>query len=78
MTIKTILLPIRESDTSDSLMESALSLAAHNQAHLDLLYVQRDTEQLLPFATMGLSSSMRQSISDSAAALSLTLTSMYL
>ena len=66
MAIKTILLPIRESDTSDSLMESALCLAIHNQAHLDLLYVQRDTEQLIPFATMGLTSSMRQSIVDSA------------
>ncbi len=70
MAIKTILLPIRESDTADSLMESALSLAVHNQAHLDLLYVQRNAEQLMPFATLGLTSSMRQTIVDSATAAS--------
>ena len=68
MTIKTVLLPIRESDNADFLMETSISLAKRNNAHLDLLYVQSDPEQLLPFATLGLSAGMRQSIINSATA----------
>jgi len=68
MTIKTILLPIRESDIAESLMETAISMAIRNNAHLDLLYVQKDPEHLVPFASMGVSASMRQSIIESASA----------
>ena len=68
MTIKTILLPIRESSTAISLMETSISMAIRNDAHLDLLYVQNDPEQLIPFSTLGLSASMRQTILESAAA----------
>jgi len=68
MTIKTILLPIRESDIAETLMETAISMAIRNNAHLDLLYVQKDPEHLVPFASMGVSESMRQSIIESASA----------
>lgn len=68
MTIKTIVLPIRESDVADSLMETAISMAIRNNAHLDVLYVQSDPEHLVPFASLGVSTSMRQSIIESASA----------
>lgn len=68
MTIKTILLPIRESSTADSLMETAVSMAIRNNAHLDLLYVQNDPEHLFPFASFGVTTTMRKSIIESAAA----------
>ena len=66
MTIKTILLPIRESSTASSLMETSISMAIRNDAHLDLLYVQNDPEHLIPFGTLGLSASMRETILESA------------
>jgi len=68
MTIKTILLPNRESSTASSLMETSISMAIRNDAHLDLLYVQNDPEHLIPFSTLGLSTSMRETILESAAA----------
>ncbi|MFT5218699.1 MAG: nucleotide-binding universal stress UspA family protein [Gammaproteobacteria bacterium] len=68
MSIRTILLPIRESDVADSLMESAIAMAIRNNAHLDLLYVKNDPEHMIPFATMGLTDSMRKMIIESAGA----------
>ena len=66
MAFKTILLPIRESSTALSLMETAISMAIRNQGHLDLLYVQNEPNQMVPLHTMGLSQSMRDSIVESA------------
>ena len=68
MTIKTILLPIRESSTALSLMETSIGMAIRNDAHLDLLYVQNDPEHMIPFSTLGLSNSMRRTILESATA----------
>ena len=68
MAFKTILLPIRESSTAASLMETSISMAIRNDGHVDLLYVQNDPEQMLPFSTLGLSASMRQTIIESTAA----------
>jgi len=68
MTIKTILLPIRDSDIAENLMETAISMAIRNNAHLDLLYVQKNPEHLVPFASLGVSEKMRQSIIESASA----------
>jgi len=66
MAFKTILLPIRESSTADSLMETAISMAVRNDGHLDLLYVQNESQHMIPFSSMGLSDSMRQTIIKSA------------
>jgi len=68
MAFKTILLPIRESSTAASLMETSISMAIRNDGHVDLLYVQNDPEHMLPFSTLGLSASMRQTIVESTAA----------
>jgi nucleotide-binding universal stress UspA family protein len=65
---KTILLPIRESSTAASLMETSISMAIRNEGHLDLLYVPNDPEKMLPFSTLGLSANMRQTIIESATA----------
>ncbi len=66
MTIKTIILPIRDSDVANSLMETAVSMAIRNRAHLDVLFVQNNPEHLVPFASLGVSENMRQSIIESA------------
>lgn len=66
MTIKTILLPIRDSDVADSLMQTAVSMAIRNRAHLDVMFVQNSPEQMVPFASLGVSEKMRQSIIESA------------
>ncbi len=68
MAFKTILLPIRESSTAASLMETSISMAIRNDGHLDLLYVQNDPEHMIPYSTLGLSASMRQTIIESTAA----------
>ena len=68
MAFKTILLPIRESSTAASLMETGIRMAIRNDGHLDLLYVQNDPEHLIPFSTLGLTPSMRQTITESATA----------
>ncbi len=66
MSIKTILLPIRDSDVADSLMQTAVSMAVRNCAHLDVLYVRNSPDQMVPFASLGVSEKMRQSIMESA------------
>jgi nucleotide-binding universal stress UspA family protein len=66
MPIKTILMPIRESDTSAELMETGLIAAKRFVAHLDLLYVYPDPNEMLPYATLGLSDSMKASVIESA------------
>ena len=72
MAFKTILLPIRESNTAASLMETGISMAIRNDGHLDLLYVQNNPEHLFPFSTLGLSASMRKTITESATAAAAT------
>ncbi len=66
MLIKTLLMPIRDSDTSAELMETGLMLAKRFNAHLDLLYVHADPKEMLPYATLGLSAKMRESVLESA------------
>jgi nucleotide-binding universal stress UspA family protein len=66
MPIKTILLPVGEKDRDDALLDVALAVARRFNAHLDVLHVEPDTESLLPYATIGLSKSMRESVRDAA------------
>lgn len=67
MSIRTILLPLGEKDRDDALLDAALSAAKRFKAHLDVLHVEPDAESLLPYATIGLSKSMRESVRDAAA-----------
>lgn len=66
MPIKTILLPVGEKDRDDALLDAALSIAKRFNAHLDVLHVEPDSESLLPYATIGLSQSMRESVRSAA------------
>lgn len=66
MPFKTLLMPIRDSDTSAELIETGLLVAKRFNAHLDLLYVHADPKEMLPYATLGLSSGMRESVLESA------------
>ena len=59
MPIKTILLPLGEKDRDDALLDVALAAARRFNAHLDVLHVEPDAESLRPYATIGLSESMR-------------------
>ena len=66
MPIRTILLPLRESDMSEYMLESAIYIAAQHHAHLDVLYVHPKASDMLPFATVGLSRSLRDTVLESA------------
>ncbi len=66
MPIKTILLPLGEKDRDDALLDVALAAAKRFNAHLDVLHVEPDAESLRPYATIGLSESMRASVRDAA------------
>lgn len=66
MPIKTILLPLRESDMSEHMLESGMIAAQTYSAHLDVFYVHPKAEDMLPFATMGLTRSMREVVLESA------------
>lgn len=62
MPIKTILLPLGEKDRDEALLDAALAIAKRFHAHLDILHVEPDADSLLPYATIGLSESMRASV----------------
>ena len=66
MPIKTILLPLRESDMSEHLLESAMLLAKQHGAHLDVFYVNPTPGDMLPYATLGLTRKMREMVQESA------------
>lgn len=66
MSFKTLLMPIRDSDTSAELMETGVLVSKRFNAHLDLLFVHADPKEMLPYATLGLSSSMKASVLESA------------
>ncbi len=67
MPIKTILLPLGEKDRDDALLDAALAVTKRFNAHLDVLHVEPDKEASLPYATLGLSESMRAQLRDAAA-----------
>lgn len=66
MPIKTILQPIRDSDTSSELLETGVLAARRFKAHLDVLYVHPNPDEMLPYATLGLSTKMKESVRESA------------
>lgn len=67
MPIRTILLPLRESDMSEHMIESGMLAAQTYAAHLDVFYVHPRPSDIVPFATMGLTRAMREQVTQSAA-----------
>jgi nucleotide-binding universal stress UspA family protein len=70
MPIKTILLPLRESDMSEHMIESGMVLARQHAAHLDVLYVHPKASDIMPFATMGMTRAVREMVQENANAAS--------
>jgi len=66
MPIKTLFLPLRESDMSEYMLESGLRAAAHFDAHLNVFYVHPKPDDMLPYSTLGLTHGMRDTIIDNA------------
>jgi len=66
MPVKTILLPLRESDMSEHMLESGMQIARQHGAHLDVLYVHPKTSDMMPYATMGLTRGLRDLVEQSA------------
>lgn len=66
MSVKTILLPLAAGPPPESVVETAVRLARWFGAHLDVLYVRPNPRRLLPYATLGLSRQMRESVLESA------------
>lgn len=66
MPIKTILLPLGEHDANEGLLDTAFALASRFVAHLDVLHVRPDPTAMLPYATLGLSASMRKTVTQAA------------
>ncbi len=66
MPVKTILLPLAGDTAPERVFETALSLANRFAAHLDVLYVRANPRNLLPYATLGLSKHMRESVVEAA------------
>jgi nucleotide-binding universal stress UspA family protein len=62
MPVKAILLPLSEADAPGPVLETALGLAQRFDAHLDVLYVLRNPQNILPYATLGLSKHMREAV----------------
>lgn len=67
---KAILLPIRESEVAESLIEAAIGIATRQGAHLNALYVHPHPRTLTPYATLGLTRSMREALETAATAAS--------
>jgi nucleotide-binding universal stress UspA family protein len=66
MPVKTILLPLAGAPAPEPVLETALRVARRFSAHLDVLYVRPNPHRLLPYATLGLSKHMRESVLESA------------
>jgi nucleotide-binding universal stress UspA family protein len=66
MSVKTILLPLSGAEVPAPVIETALRLAKYFCGHLDVLYVRRSPRNLLPYATLGLSKHMRESVLEAA------------
>jgi nucleotide-binding universal stress UspA family protein len=66
MTIKKILVPLDGDHLNQAVLETALAGARRFQAHLEVLYVRPNPREMLPYATLGMSASMRRSVVDAA------------
>lgn len=66
MTFKKILVPLDGDQLDQAVLDTALAGARRFQAHIEVLYVRPDPREMLPYATLGLSDSMKQAVIDAA------------
>jgi len=62
MPVKTILLPLCETDNPGPVLQTALGLARRFEAHLDILYVTKNPRHHLPLAHLGLAKHLREAV----------------
>lgn len=66
MTIKKILVPLDSNQLNQPVLDTALAGARRFQAHLEVLYVRPNPREMLPYATLGMSDAMKQTVIDAA------------
>ncbi|MFQ5935394.1 MAG: universal stress protein [Acidiferrobacterales bacterium] len=66
MAVKTILVPVEDDVLNQAVLDTALAGARRFEAHLELLYVRPDPQGMLPYATLGMSAGMKQSVIEAA------------
>jgi nucleotide-binding universal stress UspA family protein len=66
MTIRKILVPLDGNQLNQAVLDTALAGARRFQAHLEVLYVRPDPREMLPYATLGMSDAMKQTVIDAA------------
>lgn len=66
MTIKKILVPLEGDYLNQAVIETALAGARRFQAHLEVLYVRPNPREMLPYAILSMSASMKRSIVEAA------------
>jgi nucleotide-binding universal stress UspA family protein len=64
--IKKILVPLDGGQLNQAVLETALAGARRFQAHLEVLYVRASPREMLPYATLGMSASMKRSVVEAA------------
>ena len=62
MSVKTILVPIGNPERAVDSISVALTLARRLGAHVTALHIKPDAKELLPYATLGLSAKMAESV----------------
>lgn len=67
MAIKVILMALRHSDASEALLETGLNAARRFDAHLRVLYARANPDDVIPYNTLGLTSSVRRQVREAAA-----------
>lgn len=66
MSIRTILVPVRGDGKGEGVLDHALALAGHFNAHISVLHTHAKPEALLPFGSIGITEDMRNQIIESA------------
>ncbi len=66
MAIKKILVPLGSNARNQPVLETALAAAQRFRAHLEVLYIRPDPRLAVPYATLGMSGSMKKTVMESA------------
>ncbi len=66
MAIKKILVPLGSNARNQAVLETALVAAQRFRAHLEVLYIRPDPRLAVPYATLGMSGSMKKTVMESA------------
>lgn len=66
MGFKTILVPLNGGGLNKAVLATAVAAAQRFAAHLEVLFVRPDPQAALPFATMGMTGSLKKAVIDAA------------